>query len=112
MQGRLKCLGMSILLGLMGFPMTQHLLGAGYDVYTTGHSNSKASVDRIDAFKAIGGKVELDIIDVVKDVDIIISILPADKEVREVFLNKEICQHYNQKNYGMNQDVGKFMALN
>lgn len=77
-------------LGLMGFPMAKHILGAGYDVYTTGHSNSKASVDRIDAFKAIGGKVELNIIDLVKNVDIIISILPADKEVREVFLDKEM----------------------
>lgn len=74
----------------MGFPMAKHLLDAGYDVYTTGHSNSKASLERIDAFKVMGGKVESNIIDAVKHVDIIISILPADKELREVFLNKDI----------------------
>ena len=77
-------------LGLMGFPMAKHLLDAGYDVFTTGHSNSKEAVERIDTFKSIGGKVSLNIIDVVKDVDIIISILPTDKEVREVFLDTEM----------------------
>lgn len=77
-------------LGLMGFPMAKNLIDAGYEVHITKHSDNKASIEKIDALIALGGKIESDIIELVKDVDIIISILPADNEVREVYLNKEV----------------------
>ena len=77
-------------LGLMGFPMAKNLIAAGYEVHITKHSDNKASIERINELIALGGKIESNIIEIVKDVDIIISILPADKEVREVYLNKEV----------------------
>lgn len=77
-------------LGLMGFPMAKNLIAAGYEVHITKHSDSKASFDRINELIALGGKNESNIIELVKGVDIIISILPADKEVRDVYLNKEV----------------------
>jgi len=77
-------------LGSMGFPMAKNLLAAGYQVHITKHSNNQKSIDRIDALIALGAKLESSIVEVVKDVDLIISVLPADKEVREVYLNKEV----------------------
>ena len=74
----------------MGFPMAKNLIAAGYEVHITKHSDSKASFDRINELIALGGKNESNIIELVKGVDIIISILPADKEVRDVYLNKEV----------------------
>ncbi|MDW7669091.1 MAG: NAD(P)-dependent oxidoreductase [Bacillota bacterium] len=77
-------------LGSMGFPMAKNLLVEGYQVHITKHSNNQKSIDRIDALIALGAKLESSIVEVVKDVDLIISVLPADKEVRDVYLNKEV----------------------
>lgn len=84
-------------LGSMGFPMAKNLLAAGYEVNITRHSDNQSSIDRIDALIVLGGAFESSIVDVVKDVDLIISILPADKEVREVFLNKEVLDAVQKK---------------
>jgi len=84
-------------LGSMGFPMAKNLLAAGYQVHITKHSDNKKSMDRIDALIALGGKYKSNIVEVVKDVDLIISVLPADKELREVYLNKEVLDAVGEK---------------
>jgi len=84
-------------LGSMGFPMAKNLLDAGYQVHITKHSDNKKSMDRIDALIALGGKYKSNIVEVVKDVDLIISVLPADKELREVYLNKEVLDAVGEK---------------
>lgn len=74
-------------LGAMGFPMAKHLLEKGFEVHIGKHSDRKESLDRIDELKLLGAKVQNSISDIPIEVDIVISILPSDKEVESVLLN-------------------------
>src|SRR5262245_40201608 len=68
-------------LGHMGYPMAQNLIKAGHAV--TGFDLNSAAADRI----AAGGGVVATSIDVAcAGADVVITMLPSGKEVREVYL--------------------------
>ena len=70
-------------LGAMGKPMAMNLVNAGFPVLVTYHKN-KAPAEELQASGAT-------IIDAIKDLavkaDIVITILPADQEILEVYTN-------------------------
>ncbi len=83
-------------LGEMGFPMANRLCDAGYVIHTTIHSKKKSSIDKINSLKEKGAVIEQSFSDVIKAVDWVITILPADDEVEEVLLNQDFLNHVNK----------------
>lgn len=75
-------------LGAMGFPMAKRLVNAGYEVHTATHSNKSASLEKTKQLKDMGAIIEDNFADVAKGMDLIITMLPADKEVKGVLLEK------------------------
>jgi 3-hydroxyisobutyrate dehydrogenase len=69
-------------LGNMGGPMAANLVKARHDV--TGFDVVPAAADR---FTAAGGKRAAGIAAAVKDAEVVITMLPAGKEVRDVYQN-------------------------
>jgi 3-hydroxyisobutyrate dehydrogenase len=70
-------------LGNMGLPMAKNLLKAGHSVQ--GFDVTKAQVE---AFAAAGGKAADGVKAAASDADIVITMLPAGKHVREVYLGE------------------------
>ncbi|MBZ0139909.1 MAG: NAD(P)-binding domain-containing protein, partial [Pseudorhodoplanes sp.] len=68
-------------LGNMGLPMAQNLIKAGHRVI--GLDVSTAAVGKI---KDAGGDAAADVADLARRADIIVTMLPSGKEVREVYL--------------------------
>ncbi len=71
-------------LGIMGRPMTKNLLNAGYTVI--GYDLVKASVDEV---VAAGAKAGASIADVVKQSEVIITMLPDTPDVEKVALGPD-----------------------
>lgn len=70
-------------LGKMGLPMAQNLCQAGYDVYI--HSSNRRTQDVM----LIGGAREIcSYSAMAEQCDVVISIVPADKEIKELYLGK------------------------
>lgn len=76
-------------LGAMGFPMAKRLLNAGFEVHVAKHSNKNLSIQRIKELKDMGAIIQDNFPNIAKSVNVIITILPADKEVKAVLLNNE-----------------------
>lgn len=68
-------------LGHMGLPMANNLVRAGYDV--TGFDLSKPACD---AFAVQGGRIADSLTDIIKDADVIITMLQSGRQVEEVCL--------------------------
>jgi 3-hydroxyisobutyrate dehydrogenase len=68
-------------LGNMGLPMAQNLIKAGHSV--TGLDVSKSQVDKL---VAAGGKAAGSVKDAASGVEVLITMLPAGAQVREVYL--------------------------
>ncbi|MBV9956455.1 MAG: 3-hydroxyisobutyrate dehydrogenase [Pseudolabrys sp.] len=68
-------------LGNMGLPMAQNLLKAGHQV--EGFDLSPASVEKL---KAAGGAIATNAAEAAKRAEVVITMLPAGKQVREVYL--------------------------
>ncbi len=66
-------------LGIMGSPMSENLLKAGYDV--TGYTLEQAKIDRL---VAAGGKGASSIAEAVRDADVIITMVPASPQVEAI----------------------------
>lgn len=77
-------------LGAMGFPMAKHLLNSGFQVQVAKHSDKEKSLEKIDQLEKLGATIQDEISKVPIGVDLVISMLPSDKEVEFVFLNSEI----------------------
>ncbi|WP_313756109.1 NAD(P)-dependent oxidoreductase [Tissierella sp.] len=75
-------------LGAMGFPIAKHLLEHGFEVHIARHSSKKESIDRIKELEFLGAKDKKSISEIPIGVDMIISILPSDKEVESVLLDE------------------------
>lgn len=69
-------------LGALGYPMAKLVVGAGYKMYTTVHIRRESA----DELQALGPAVLPTPKDVAKEADVIITILPADGELRETVL--------------------------
>ncbi|MDJ0462591.1 2-hydroxy-3-oxopropionate reductase [Streptomyces sp. H27-C3] len=66
-------------LGIMGSPMAENLLKAGYDV--TGFTLEQPKIDRL---VAAGGKGASSIAEAVKDADVVITMVPASPQVEAI----------------------------
>ena len=66
-------------IGLMGFPMAKNILKAGYYLKAFNRSKKKA-----EALKKFGAEIALTIDDVVKDSDVVITMLTDDVAINEV----------------------------
>ncbi|WP_084478003.1 NAD(P)-dependent oxidoreductase [Nocardia jejuensis] len=73
-------------LGIMGGPMAGHLVAAGHEV--TGYDLSPAGLDKL---AAAGGAVAGSVAEAVRDKDIVITMLPQDEHVEQVFT--EVLEH-------------------
>ncbi|GAB0105727.1 2-hydroxy-3-oxopropionate reductase [Nocardia sp. JMUB6875] len=73
-------------LGIMGGPMAGHLVAAGHQV--TGYNRSPAAVEKL---VAAGGSGAASVAEAVRDADIVITMLPQDEQVVEVFT--EVLEH-------------------
>ncbi len=69
-------------LGAMGAPMARRVVKAGYKVYTTIHRRREAA----EQLSALGATIVETPADVARATDVIITILPADYELKEAIL--------------------------
>jgi 2-hydroxymethylglutarate dehydrogenase len=76
-------------LGAMGAPMAARVLKAGFETYTTFH----LSRDAADALASMGALVLPTPAEVAAAADVIVTILPADAELREVALGSNGLLH-------------------
>jgi len=74
-------------LGAMGAPMAENLLKAGHTLHTAVH-RSRAAAD--DLVKRYGLLIFPSIPEAAKDVDVVITILPADAEVKAVLISEAL----------------------
>ncbi|TSB24558.1 2-hydroxy-3-oxopropionate reductase [Streptomyces benahoarensis] len=66
-------------LGIMGSPMAENLIKAGYDV--TGHTLEAGKLDRL---AAAGGTAAASIADAVRDADVVLTMVPASPQVEAI----------------------------
>ncbi|MEU8587539.1 2-hydroxy-3-oxopropionate reductase [Streptomyces sp. NPDC048664] len=66
-------------LGIMGSPMSENLIRAGYDV--TGHTLEQAKLDRL---TAAGGTAAPSVAEAVRGADVVITMVPASPQVEAV----------------------------
>ncbi|MFD5496853.1 2-hydroxy-3-oxopropionate reductase [Streptomyces sp. NPDC001812] len=71
-------------LGIMGSPMSENLIKAGYDV--TGHTLEQEKLDRL---AAAGGTAASSVAEAVRDADVIITMVPASPQVEAVAYGAE-----------------------
>ncbi|NUS90151.1 MAG: 2-hydroxy-3-oxopropionate reductase [Streptomyces sp.] len=70
-------------LGIMGGPMAANLVRAGHTV--TGYNRSRAAIDTL---VAAGGRGADSIAEAVSDAEVVITMVPADQQVKEVVLGE------------------------
>ncbi|WP_413105389.1 2-hydroxy-3-oxopropionate reductase [Streptomyces sp. Inha503] len=70
-------------LGIMGGPMAANLVKAGHTV--TGHNRGRAAVDTLVAAGGLGAD---SIADAVREAEVVITMVPADPQVKEVVLGE------------------------
>jgi 2-hydroxy-3-oxopropionate reductase len=68
-------------LGAMGLPMAKRISGAGYKLYTTFHRRREPTEE----LRAMGAEILGTPAEVARAADVIITILPADAELKEAF---------------------------
>jgi 2-hydroxy-3-oxopropionate reductase len=66
-------------LGALGFPMAKRVVGGGYKTYTTFHTRRGPA----DELGAMGAESAATPRDVATAADVVITILPADAELKE-----------------------------
>ena len=71
-------------LGIMGAPMAANLVKAGYPV--TGYNRSPAAVHRL---AGLGGHAAMSVAEVVRDADVVITVLPDTPDVEAVVLGDD-----------------------
>lgn len=79
--------------GAMGHPIAKLLIGAGYTIVIAKHSNNQVALERIADLESTGATILNSINDIPLHSDIIISILPGDKEIKSVYLDDEFSEN-------------------
>jgi 3-hydroxyisobutyrate dehydrogenase-like beta-hydroxyacid dehydrogenase len=67
-------------LGAMGLPMAKRVVAAGHETFTTFHRRREPA----DALAALGAHVVGSAADVARSSDVVITIVPADRELKEI----------------------------
>jgi len=78
-------------IGLMGFPMAKNLLKSGYNLKVYNRSQDKA-----DRLKEFGAEISVSIKDVVKNSDVIITMLTDDNAVEKVMGSDEFISNIKE----------------
>ncbi|WP_077624704.1 NAD(P)-dependent oxidoreductase [Sediminibacillus massiliensis] len=73
-------------LGAMGLPMAKNLVKAGYDLHVSAHRNREP----IEQLKSLGANEQISLADVAANSEVLISILPTDREMESVLLSDEV----------------------
>lgn len=73
-------------LGNMGFPMAKRLCNAGFTVKTAVHRN----VEKARQLEAENGIIADSLVEAVRGVELVITILPQDEQVKAVLLDPEV----------------------
>lgn len=72
-------------LGAMGLPMARRVVGAGHETFTTFHHRREPA----DQLAALGARILSSPAEVARSSDVVITMLPADRELKEVVLGPE-----------------------
>lgn len=72
-------------LGAMGLPMAKRVLGAGHEMFTTFHQRRQPA----DELAGLGAQVVATPADVARSAEVIITVVPADAELRETVFAPE-----------------------
>ena len=75
-------------IGLMGFPMAKNLLKAGYNLKAFNRSQKKA-----EPLKEFGAEITTSIDDVVKDSDVLITMLTDDTAINDVMSSSNFLEN-------------------
>ncbi|UOQ86965.1 NAD(P)-dependent oxidoreductase [Gracilibacillus salinarum] len=80
-------------LGAMGLPMAQNILKQGFQLHVAQHRNP----DPVTVLENQGAQVHASLADVIRNSDVVISILPTDQELNDVLLSEEIMESFHQE---------------
>ena len=95
-------------LGAMGLPMAKRVVGAGYQVHVAYHQHREPAEE----LRALGAEVMRTARDVAAAADVVITILPADAELREVvFSSQGILAGFSAGKVLIEMTSGTAMAL-
>jgi 3-hydroxyisobutyrate dehydrogenase-like beta-hydroxyacid dehydrogenase len=95
-------------LGAMGLPMAKRVVGAGYKVYVAYHRRREPA----EGLRALGAEIMPTARDVAAAADVVISILPADAELREaVFRSQGILEGFTAGKVLVEMTSGTALAL-
>ncbi len=95
-------------LGAMGLPMAKRVVGAGFKTYTTFHRRREPAEE----LSALGAEIKPTPRDVATSSDVIITILPADAELREaVFSSQGILAGFSAGKVLVEMTSGTAMAM-
>jgi 3-hydroxyisobutyrate dehydrogenase-like beta-hydroxyacid dehydrogenase len=72
-------------LGAMGLPMARRIVGAGHETFTIAHRRREPA----DELAAAGARVLGSAAEVARAADVVITVLPADRELKEVVLGDQ-----------------------
>lgn len=72
-------------LGAMGLPMAKRVVGAGHETFTTFHVRRAPADD----LAGLGARVLATAADVAREADVVITILPADRELKETVFGEQ-----------------------
>jgi 3-hydroxyisobutyrate dehydrogenase len=73
-------------LGAMGLPMAKNLLKNGFELHVASHTNPEP----VRVLRESGAIEQTSLVDIAKNSDVLISILPTDKEMESVLLSDQI----------------------
>jgi 3-hydroxyisobutyrate dehydrogenase-like beta-hydroxyacid dehydrogenase len=95
-------------LGAMGLPMAKRIVGAGHHTFTTFHRRREPA----DELAALGARVLESPADVARSVDVVITILPADRELKEtVFGENGILQGFSRGQVLIDMTTGTALSM-
>lgn len=95
-------------LGAMGLPMAKRVVAAGHETTTTFHRRREPA----DALAALGARVVETPAEVARSSDVIITILPADAELREtVFGDKGVLQGFARGKVLIDMTTGTALCM-
>ena len=95
-------------LGAMGLPMAKRVVAAGYKIYSTFHRRREPAEE----LRALGAEIEPTPRDVAASAEVIVTILPADAELREaVFGPQGILSGFSSGKVLVEMTSGTAMAM-
>jgi 3-hydroxyisobutyrate dehydrogenase-like beta-hydroxyacid dehydrogenase len=71
-------------LGAMGLPMAKNVIKGGHEVFTTFHKRREPAEE----LAALGAKIKGTPADIAQEADVIVTVLPADTELKETVLGE------------------------